>query len=66
MNSWVFVVSVITVVLSKLGVEGIEIDAKNHKVNVKGKKADPVKVADRVRKKSGKNVKLFLPSLRFK
>ncbi|KAL6529106.1 hypothetical protein OROHE_014850 [Orobanche hederae] len=43
------------------GVEVIEIDAKNHKVNVKGKKADPIKVADRVRKKTGKHVELISP-----
>ncbi|KAA8533341.1 hypothetical protein F0562_033126 [Nyssa sinensis] len=31
------------------GVEVIEIDAKNHKVTVKGKKADPLKVAERAK-----------------
>ncbi|KAK6160430.1 hypothetical protein DH2020_003811 [Rehmannia glutinosa] len=43
------------------GVEGIEIDANNNKVTVKGKKADPIKVAERVRKKTGKHVKLISP-----
>ncbi|KAL2519736.1 Heavy metal transport/detoxification superfamily protein [Abeliophyllum distichum] len=43
------------------GVEEIEIDAKNHKVIVKGKKADPIKVAERLRKKSGKHVNLISP-----
>ncbi|PIN06325.1 Copper chaperone [Handroanthus impetiginosus] len=43
------------------GVEGIEIDAKNHKVTVKGERADPIKVAERLRKKSGKNVELISP-----
>lgn len=44
-----------------LGVEEIQIDAKNHKVTVKGKKADPTKVAERLRKKSGKHVNLISP-----
>ncbi|CAK9144342.1 unnamed protein product [Ilex paraguariensis] len=43
------------------GVEVIEIDAKNHKVTVKGKKADPIKVTERLRKKSGKHVELISP-----
>ncbi|KAL8037995.1 hypothetical protein ABFX02_11G074600 [Erythranthe guttata] len=43
------------------GVEEIEIDDKNHKVIVKGKKADPTKVAERLRKKSGKHVDLISP-----
>ncbi|KAK4413150.1 Heavy metal-associated isoprenylated plant protein 7 [Sesamum alatum] len=43
------------------GVEGIEIDDKNHKVIVKGKKADPIKVSERLRKKSGKHVELIAP-----
>lgn len=44
-----------------LGVEGVQIDAKNQKVIVKGKKADPIKVAERLRKKSGKHVELIDP-----
>ncbi|KAL0335940.1 UNVERIFIED_CONTAM: Heavy metal-associated isoprenylated plant protein 7 [Sesamum radiatum] len=43
------------------GVEGIEIDDKNHKVIVKGKRADPIKVSERLRKKSGKHVELISP-----
>ncbi|KZV17113.1 heavy metal-associated isoprenylated plant protein 26-like [Dorcoceras hygrometricum] len=43
------------------GVEEIDIDAKNNKVIVKGKKADPIKVAERLRKKSGKHVELISP-----
>ncbi|XP_071929131.1 heavy metal-associated isoprenylated plant protein 8-like [Coffea arabica] len=43
------------------GVEGIEVDSKNHIVIVKGEKADPTKVAKRLRKKSGKYVKLISP-----
>ena len=36
-------------------------DSKNHIVIVKGEKADPTKVAKRLRKKSGKYVKLISP-----
>ncbi|KAL0421588.1 UNVERIFIED_CONTAM: Heavy metal-associated isoprenylated plant protein 7 [Sesamum latifolium] len=43
------------------GVEGIEIDDKNHKVIVKGKRADPIKVSERLRKKTGKHVELISP-----
>ncbi|KAL3818711.1 hypothetical protein ACJIZ3_004616 [Penstemon smallii] len=43
------------------GVEEIEIDEKNHKVIVKGKNVDPVKVAERLRKRSGKHVELISP-----
>ncbi|KAK4486058.1 hypothetical protein RD792_008723 [Penstemon davidsonii] len=43
------------------GVEEIEIDEKNHKVIVKGKNVDPVKVTERLRKKSGKRVELISP-----
>ncbi|KAK1370709.1 Heavy metal-associated isoprenylated plant protein 7 [Heracleum sosnowskyi] len=45
------------------GVEVIEIDSKNHKVTVKGEKADPIKVVERVRKKSRKHVELISPGL---
>lgn len=44
-----------------IGVEEVEIDEKNHKVMVKGKKVDPLKVAKRLRKKSGKYVELISP-----
>ncbi|KAL3835722.1 hypothetical protein ACJIZ3_010458 [Penstemon smallii] len=43
------------------GVEEIEIDVKKHKVIVQGKKADPIKVAERLKKKSGKHVELIFP-----
>ncbi|XP_049342572.1 heavy metal-associated isoprenylated plant protein 8-like [Solanum verrucosum] len=43
------------------GVEEVEIDEKNHKVVVKGKKLDPLNVAERLRKKSGKHVELISP-----
>lgn len=47
---------------SKSGVEGIEIDAKNDKVTIKGNKiTDPIKVAERVKKKTGKHVDLISP-----
>lgn len=46
-----------------VGVEVIEIDSKNHKVTVKGAKADPIKVMERVRKKSRKHVELISPVL---
>nr|XP_043621189.1 heavy metal-associated isoprenylated plant protein 8-like [Erigeron canadensis] len=43
------------------GVEEIEPNAKDSKVTVKGKSADPVKVAERVRRKTGKPVELISP-----
>lgn len=43
------------------GVEGVEINAKNQKVTVKGGNADPIKVAERLRKKTGKHVELISP-----
>ncbi|RVW84080.1 Heavy metal-associated isoprenylated plant protein 8 [Vitis vinifera] len=43
------------------GVEEVETDRKNHKVIVKGEKADPLKVLERVKKKYGKNVELLSP-----
>ncbi|XP_057787611.1 heavy metal-associated isoprenylated plant protein 8-like [Salvia miltiorrhiza] len=43
------------------GVEGVEIDVKNNKVTVKGEKADPIKVSERLKKKSGKHVELISP-----
>ncbi|WOG84380.1 hypothetical protein DCAR_0103563 [Daucus carota subsp. sativus] len=45
------------------GVEEIEIDSKNHQVTVKGARADPIKVVERVRKKCGKHVELMTPVL---
>ncbi|KAJ9554572.1 hypothetical protein OSB04_018617 [Centaurea solstitialis] len=43
------------------GVEEIEANTKEHRVIVKGNNADPTKVADRLRKKSGKHVELISP-----
>ncbi|XP_059635997.1 heavy metal-associated isoprenylated plant protein 7-like [Cornus florida] len=48
------------------GVEEIEIDSKNHKVTVKGKNADPTKVAERLRKKTKKHVELISPIIKEK
>lgn len=47
--------------LCSIGVEEVETDRKNHKVIVKGEKADPLKVLERVKKKYGKNVELLSP-----
>ncbi|KAH6798101.1 hypothetical protein C2S52_022655 [Perilla frutescens var. hirtella] len=43
------------------GVEGVEMDAKNQKVIVHGENADPIKVAERLRKKTGKFVEIIHP-----
>lgn len=45
------------------GVEDVTTDSKAHKVVVKGKKAaeDPMKVVDRVQKKTGRKVELLSP-----
>ncbi|KAF3323627.1 neurofilament heavy polypeptide [Carex littledalei] len=45
------------------GVEAVTTDSKAHKVVVKGKKAaeDPMKVVDRVQKKTGRKVELLSP-----
>ncbi|KAM0867001.1 hypothetical protein ACQ4PT_042279 [Festuca glaucescens] len=45
------------------GVEDIHADSKSHKVVVKGKKAaaDPMKVVERVQKKTGRKVELLSP-----
>ncbi|KAH7683227.1 Copper chaperone domain-containing protein [Dioscorea alata] len=45
------------------GVEEVKTDCKSHKVVVKGKKAaeDPLKVVERVQKKSGRKVELLTP-----
>lgn len=47
------------------GVEAVTTDSKAHKVVVKGKKAaeDPMKVVDRVQKKTGRKVELLSPIL---
>ncbi|XP_042503523.1 heavy metal-associated isoprenylated plant protein 7-like [Macadamia integrifolia] len=43
------------------GVEDVQTDCKNHKVVVKGEKADPLKVLDRVQRKSHRQVELLSP-----
>ncbi|XP_052174371.1 heavy metal-associated isoprenylated plant protein 7-like [Diospyros lotus] len=43
------------------GVEDVETDCKNHKVVVKGEKADPLKVLERVQRKSHRQVELLSP-----
>ncbi|KAK1363279.1 Palmitoyl-acyl carrier protein thioesterase [Heracleum sosnowskyi] len=43
------------------GVEHVETDCKSHKVTVKGEKADPVKVVERVQRKSHRQVELLSP-----
>ncbi|XP_076917142.1 heavy metal-associated isoprenylated plant protein 8-like [Bidens hawaiensis] len=43
------------------GVEEVEINAKDHRVTVKGKSADPVRVAERVKRKTGKHVDIIFP-----
>ncbi|XP_052203970.1 heavy metal-associated isoprenylated plant protein 7-like [Diospyros lotus] len=45
------------------GVEQIETDRKNHRVTVKGKKAEPRKVMERLRKKGHYHVTLISPVL---
>uniref|UniRef100_A0A0A9DMD7 HMA domain-containing protein n=1 Tax=Arundo donax TaxID=35708 RepID=A0A0A9DMD7_ARUDO len=47
------------------GVEDVSADSKAHKVIVKGKKAaaDPMKVVERVQKKTGRKVELLSPML---
>ncbi|XP_057972541.1 heavy metal-associated isoprenylated plant protein 7 [Malania oleifera] len=43
------------------GVEDVMTDCKSHKVVVKGEKADPLKVRDRVQRKSHRQVELLSP-----
>jgi len=43
------------------GVEEVITDCKTHKVVVKGEKADPLKVLDRVQKKTHRQVELLSP-----
>ncbi len=43
------------------GVEDVQTDCKTHKVVVKGEKADPLKVLERVQKKSHRQVELLSP-----
>ncbi|CAJ1941519.1 unnamed protein product [Sphenostylis stenocarpa] len=44
-----------------LGVEDVTADSRTSKVVVKGKAADPIKVRERLQKKSGKKVELISP-----
>ncbi|XP_050375545.1 heavy metal-associated isoprenylated plant protein 7 [Argentina anserina] len=43
------------------GVEDVSTDCKSHKVVVKGEKADPIKVLERVQRKSHRQVELLSP-----
>ncbi|KAH7867182.1 hypothetical protein Vadar_030108 [Vaccinium darrowii] len=43
------------------GVEDVQTDCKTHKVVVKGKNADPVKVLERIQRKSHRQVELLSP-----
>lgn len=43
------------------GVEEVSADSKASKVVVKGKAADPIKVCERLQKKSGRKVELISP-----
>lgn len=43
------------------GVEDVITDCKTHKVIVKGEKADPLKVQERVQRKSHRQVELLSP-----
>lgn len=43
------------------GVEDVVTDCKSHKVIVKGEKADPLKVLERVQRKSHRQVELLSP-----
>ncbi|EXB40323.1 hypothetical protein L484_017465 [Morus notabilis] len=43
------------------GVQDVMIDSVNHKVVIKGKKIDPLKVLERLRKKYSRNVELISP-----
>lgn len=43
------------------GVEDVSTDSKASKVVVKGKTADPIKVCERIQKKTGRKVQLISP-----
>lgn len=43
------------------GVKEVRADSKGNKVVVKGKEADPIKVYERLKKKSGRKVELISP-----
>lgn len=61
LNLMRFVKVLILLLTNLLGVEDIKVNAKDHKVIVKGKNADPLKVVERVRKKCNKHVELISP-----
>lgn len=44
-----------------IGVEEVKADSKASKVVIKGKNADPLKVCERIQKKSGRKVELISP-----
>ena len=50
-----------TFVFGFVGVEDVMTDYQNNKVVVKGEKADPLKVLERVQRKSNKQVELLSP-----
>lgn len=48
-------------IISVTGVEEVTTDGKASKVVVKGKAADPIKVCERLQKKSGRKVEIISP-----
>ncbi|XP_004292392.1 PREDICTED: heavy metal-associated isoprenylated plant protein 26 [Fragaria vesca subsp. vesca] len=46
------------------GIEEVEVDYPNNRVVVKGKRADPLKVLERVQKKYSRNAELISPKLK--
>ena len=60
-NKWHFLDFLFILILVLIGVEDVLTDCKSHKVVVKGEKADPVKVLERVQKKSHGQVELLSP-----
>lgn len=48
-------------IVNETGVEEVMADSKASKVVVKGKNADPLKVCERIQKKSGRKVELISP-----
>lgn len=48
-------------IFCETGVEEVTADSRTSKVVVKGKEADPIKVCERLQKKSGKKVELISP-----
>ena len=58
---FVFLCCLILDIVGISGVEDILTDCKSHKVVVKGEKADPLKVLERLQKKSHRKVELLSP-----